>query len=368
MSNWWRTRFALALGLSLVVAGCGGGAPASAPAQPQSSAPTQSAEAKPAEQKPAAAQPAPTKAPDKLTVSYSSISGSMAVLWVAKEAKLFEKYGIDLEPVYISSSSKSTQALLAGDTPISQTAATGIIAAALEGADVTMIGSVVDTIVFSLMTRPEIKSINDLKGKKVGVSRLGASSDTSLRLFLKMNNLQPDKDVAVIQVGGIPEILAALKSGAIDGGMVSPPTTVAARKAGFTELVDLGTLGVKYAHTGLAANKTWLAKNKDLTDRFMKAYVEGLHMFKTKPDVAKQVISKYAQITDQEVLDDTWEVYAKKYMPEVPHSTAAGVKTILDELALKNPKAAAADPAKFVDDSFVQALEQSGFIKALYGK
>ncbi len=303
----------------------------------------------------------------KIKVAYPTTVGSMAVVWVTKDAKLFEKQGLDVELIYIAGSSRVVQAMLAKDVPISEIAIPAVIQANLAGADLVMLAGPNHKPGQKIMVRPEIKRREDLKGKKIGITRFGTSDDFLLRLVLGQWNLQPDRDVALIQMGGSQEILAGLASRAVDGGMLSSPLHLQAAKFGYHLLADLSAIGVDYQGAGVVTTRAYLRQNSDVLKRYVRAYVEGLHRFKTDKSFAVKVIGKYSRITDQEALEETYQHYAVKVMPKVPYPTTTGIQLVLDEIGSRNPKAKSLAPANFIDVGYLKELEQSGFIKKLYG-
>lgn len=304
----------------------------------------------------------------KLKVAYPTTVGSMAVVWVTKEAKLFDKYGLDVDLIYIAGSSRVVQAMLAKDVPISEIAIPAVIQANLAGADLVMLAGPNHKPGQKIMVKPEIKRREDLKGKKIGITRFGTSDDFLLRLVLGQWNLQPDRDVALIQMGGSQEILAGLASRAIDGGMLSSPLHLQAAKVGYHMLADLSAIGVDYQGAGVVTTRAFMRENPDILKRYLRAYVEGLHRFKTDKSFAVKVIGKYSRITDQEALDETYQHYAVKVMPKVPYPTTKGIQLVLDEMSLRNPKAKSLAPANFIDIDYLKELDQGGFIKKLYGE
>ncbi|MBI3076792.1 MAG: ABC transporter substrate-binding protein [Deltaproteobacteria bacterium] len=194
----------------------------------------------------AVGQAAPVRAADPaLTVTYAAISGSHAALWVTKEAGLFERHGLRVQLIYLGGG-QATKVLLAGSSPIISISGPAPIAAAIQGADTVIVATVLNTFIFSIMARPELTRPEALRGRRVGISRFGAATDFALRYALRRWGLEPGRDVAILQVGGVPEILAALRQGAIDAGVLSSPSTRLARRAGFPELVDMGKLGIEY--------------------------------------------------------------------------------------------------------------------------
>jgi NitT/TauT family transport system substrate-binding protein len=304
----------------------------------------------------------------RLKVAYPTTVGSMAVVWMTKEARLFEKHGLDVELIYIAGSSRVVQAMLAKDVPISEIAIPAVIQANLAGADLVMLAGPNHKPGQKIMVKPEIKRREDLKGKKIGITRFGTSDDFLLRYVLGQWNLQPDRDVALIQMGGSQETLAGIASRAVDGGMLSSPLHLQAGKLGYSLLADLSAIDVDYQGAGVVTTRSYMRESPDRVRRYMRAYMEGLHRFKTDKNLAMKVIGKYSRITDPEALEETYQHYAVKVMPRVPYPTTKGIQMVLDEIGARAPKAKSSSPESFVDVSYLKELEQSGFIKKLYGE
>ena len=303
----------------------------------------------------------------KLKVAYPTTVGSMAVVWVAKEAKLFEKHGLDVELIYVAGSSRVVQAMLAKDIPISEIAIPAVIQANLAGADLVMLAGPNHKPGQKIMVKPEIKRREDLKGKKIGITRFGTSDDFLLRYVLGQWGLQPERDVALIQMGGTQETVAGLASKAIDGGMLSSPLHLQAAKLGFSLLADLSTIGIDYQGAGVVTTRSYLREAPDTMHRYLRAYVEGLHRFKTDKAFAAKVIGKYSRMTEPDALEEPYQHYAVKVMPRVPYPTIKGIQMVLDEIGTRTPKAKTLAPESFIDVGYLRELEQSGFIKKLYG-
>lgn len=304
----------------------------------------------------------------KLKVAYPTTIGAMSVLWVTKEARLFEKNGLAVELIYIAGSTTVAQAMLAKEIPISEIAIPAVIQADLGGADMVMLAGPNTKPGQKIMAKPEIKTPEALKGKKVGISRFGTSDDFLLRYALTQWNLRPDRDVPIIQLGGSPEILAGLASGTVDAGLLSSPLHLRAAKLGSVLLADLSTIGIDYQGAGLVTTRSFVRDNPDTIRRYVRAYVEGLHRFKTDKAFSLKVLAKYTRINEPEVLEETYQHYAIRVMPKVPYPTLKGIQTVLDEIGTRIPKAKTLQPANFVDVTFLKELEQSGFIKNLYGE
>jgi NitT/TauT family transport system substrate-binding protein len=304
----------------------------------------------------------------KLKVAYPTTVGSMAVLWITKEARLFEKHGLEVELIYVAGSSKVVQAMLAKEIPIAEIAIPAVIQANLAGADLVMLAGPNHKPGQKIMVKPEIKKPEDLKGKKIGVTRFGTSDDFLLRYILGQWGLQPDRQVALIQMGGSQETLAGLGSRAIDGGMLSSPLHLRAAKLGFSLLADLSTIGVDYQGAGVVTTRSYAREAPDVVRRYIRAYVEGLHRLKTDKALAVKVIGKYSRIDEADALEETYQHYAVKVMPKVPYPTTKGIQLVLDEIGSRMPKAKTLVPASLIDISYLKELEQSGFIKKLYGE
>jgi NitT/TauT family transport system substrate-binding protein len=303
----------------------------------------------------------------RLKVAYPTTVGSMAVLWVTKEAKLFEKHGLEVELIYVAGSSKVVQAMLAREVPFAEIAIPAVIQANSAGADLVMLAGPNHKPGQKIMVKPEIKRPEDLKGKRLGVTRFGTSDDFLLRYILGQWKLQPDREVALIQMGGSQETLAGLGSRAIDGGMLSSPLHLRAQKLGFSLLADLSAAGIDYQGAGVVSTRSYVRENLDIAARYLRAYVEGLHRFKTDKALALKVIGKYSRIGEQDALEETYQHYAVKVMPKVPYPTTKGIQLVLDEIGARTPKVKSLSPASFVDVTVLRELEQSGFIKKLYG-
>jgi NitT/TauT family transport system substrate-binding protein len=301
---------------------------------------------------------------EKLYVVYASISGTQAVGWIAEEANLFAKHGLDVELLF-TGGGRAVTSLLGGDTPIVTVGGPSAIAARLAGGDVSITAHVFDTILYSLMVAPEIRQVADLKGKKLGASRFGSATDFALRYVLKQHGLDPVKDVVIFQIGGQAETLAALKAGSIQGGVVASPATAEAKRAGFTELIDMGTLGVPYPHTTIATTDRYLRSHRDTILRFTRAYVEAMQRFLSDREFSMRVIGKYTKIQARATLEATYDDYAP-YLKKVPEPTSESIKTVLEQLSASDPKARIAKPQEFFDRSIVEELKQKGFFQQIW--
>jgi len=305
-------------------------------------------------------------AAEKLVLGWSAIAGAQAVPWVTKEAGLFEKHSLEATLIYLDGGSKATQALMSGDIPIAQIGGAAPIAARLRGGEVTIIAGIVNVLAYSLIVSPDVKRPEDLKGKKLAVSRFGSNSDYATRKILVKWGLRPDRDVAIIQIpGGQPTRLAALQSGQVAGLVAQPPVTNLARKLRFNILAEPEDFGSAYPNTPIAAAIPFVKEKREIVRRFMRALVDGIYVYKTRSDFSKRVIAKYMRINDPEVVDDSYDFFSR-LVPAKPYPPLEGIKEALVELAERDSKARSAKPEDFADMSFVRELDESGFIDSLY--
>ncbi|OGP28570.1 MAG: hypothetical protein A2038_06805 [Deltaproteobacteria bacterium GWA2_57_13] len=257
-------------------------------------------------------------------------------------------------------------ALIAGEVLFLQIAGGTTVSAAVGGADAIIIGTTLATLVQSLVARPEIEKAEQLRGKSVGISRFGTSIDTGARLALRHFGLVPEKDVAIVQIGAMESIVPAMQGNRVQAGILSYPAITRAKKLGHRVLLDIAALGIPYASTGVTTRAKLIREDPDLVRRYMAAQVEAIARMKRDRNFTMNVMGKYLRTSDPELLSETYEIYAQKYLMGVPLPTVEAVRPVLEELAPRNPKAKDQDPRKFFDDSFVRELQASGFIDSLY--
>jgi NitT/TauT family transport system substrate-binding protein len=312
------------------------------------------------------AERAPERPLEKVTIAYSSLSANMAPLWITHERGFFRKYGLDAQLVFIESGSTTVQSLTSKDVAFAQMAGAGVLQSRLRGSDVVMIAGVINTLTFKFYVDKNIKQPDQLKGKTVAVTRYGSSTDFALRYVLDRYGLTPEKDVAILQAGNMPAMVASLESGKIQGAILSSPFTLRAKNMGFPLMADLQMLGLEYQHTGLATTQALIKSRPDLVRNAMKAYIEGIHYYKTHRAESLAILAKYLKTTDAEVLTEVYEDIGLRLTAEKPYPTLRGIGIMLREIAATNPKTAAARPEDFVDLTFIKELDSSGFIDRLY--
>ncbi len=304
----------------------------------------------------------------KIHAAYTSISIQMTPLYLMKELDLPHKHGLEAEMLYIPVSSRAIQAALAGEVQFITSGGVANLNANMAGADFVGLTATLNTFVFKILSQPELKELASLRGKKIGISRLGGASDFSIRYALDRWGLTPDRDVAVIQVGGEPELLLALRGRAIDAAIISEPFTTLGERAGFRILYDLSRLEAPYTMHGIGTRRTFVRTHRESVIRFMKAYLEGIYLFKRNKELSLKVLKKITHLDDISVMQTAYDEYSKKLIRPVPYPTAEGIQTIIDQLAKTRPQAKSLNPNDFIDPTILKEIEESGFVKRLYGQ
>jgi NitT/TauT family transport system substrate-binding protein len=302
----------------------------------------------------------------KVRMAFTSLSAVMMPPWLAREAGVFNKHGLEVEVIATPTGIEGMNALIAGEVQFLQISGGTTASAALGGADVIIVGTTLDTLVQNLMARPEIEKAEQLRGKSLGITRFGTSIDVGARIALRHFGLVPEKDVAIVQVGGMESMVAALQGNRIQAGILSYPAITQAKKLGHHVLLDIASLGLPYAFTGMTTRMRTIREDPDLVRRYMMAQVEAIARAKRDRNLAMTVMGKYLRTTNPASLSEAYEIDVQKYMLKVPLTTVDAVKSVLEDLATRNPKAKDADPRRFFDDSFVRQMQSSGFIDALY--
>ncbi|TAJ98993.1 ABC transporter substrate-binding protein [bacterium] len=299
----------------------------------------------------------------RFPVAYSAISATQTGLYITKEAGLFEKHGLNVDLIYIGSGTRVAQAVIAGEFPIALAGGT-IVNANLAGGDITIVGGIVNVPAFYLIVHPSIKKPEDLKGKALGITRYGSSTDFTLRYLIKKWGMDPDRDVKILQMGGQPEILAGVQAGVIQGGNFSSPADYKAREAGYTVLADFAKTGLDYPTVSIVSTRSYIKKDSATVKRFLMAYSEGVQkLFKDK-DYAMKIIGKYTRTQDHEVLEASY-TYATNFIERTPRLPYKAIETVLAQTAERDPKAKEHKAEDFIDATFFNELEKSGFFKSL---
>ncbi|HZD41988.1 MAG TPA: ABC transporter substrate-binding protein, partial [Terriglobales bacterium] len=279
---------------------------------------------------------------------------------------LYEKYGLDAEIVTMKGSGMTSKALIGGSIQIAPIATPTVINADLAGGDMVILAHTMPAVIHALMVKPEIKRVEDLKGKRIAVSSLGSLTDFLVRYIAKKKGLNPDRDLTLIQTGGDAERLMALRSGAVDGAAMSHPGYGRARKLGFHMLWD-SAKEVDYPWMEITTRRANIKKDRDMVVSYMKAHLEGIALFKKDPIFGQQVIKKTLRMDDDELVKESYEIFSAAFLP-TPYPNHAGMKTSFEYIATTRPDVWKHKPEEFTDSSFVAELDKSGFIKKLYDK
>jgi NitT/TauT family transport system substrate-binding protein len=309
-------------------------------------------------------------AQDKIRVGLSSVSALHSAMWVAEQKGFFRKHGVETE-IIVTGQGATTGigALLANDIQFVSAAGDSLVNAALRGGETVMIAAGVNRGLNRIMVRPDIKTPADLKGKKIGATRIGAVSHSVLLMMLKRWNMSPT-DVQVLQLGSSPNMLQALDKGGIDGAVMTIPFVFIAEDRGSRVLVDLAETDIYYLHTMIASTRSYLKANRDQALRFLKGFLEGIAFFKHDKKESLEIVRKKLRVNaDQERnLQRSYDLLATKYYESMPYPSLRGVETVLGLVEKDNPKAKTADPKSFVDDSLLREIDQSGFVKKFYDR
>jgi NitT/TauT family transport system substrate-binding protein len=347
------------------------GAVPSAPAAPPGAAPGPpgAASAPPVAASPAAPAPssgdAPPSPPESVRVGYSSLSVTSLPAWVAQDAGTFARNGLEATLDYVPSGTTLIQNMIAGGLDFGFASAETAIAATLAGAPLVILAPGVDRLTYTVHAPTALPDAASLRGRRVGITRAGSSTDFAARQWVLSLGLRPDDDVPLVQLGGQPEILAGLQAGAVDAGLLSPPANMEARRLGLIEVADLTRLPVQFYQSSIVANRQLVDTRPALVQRFLRAIVEANSVIHQDKARTKQAIGHYTETANDEVLESSYQ-FVLPAIPRVPLPTRAVVQEAIDLSVPTNPAAAGADPDRFFDARFVQELEDSGFIQRLY--
>ena len=303
----------------------------------------------------------------KIRVGVPSIGMGNIITYITKEGKLYEKHGLDAEVITVLGSGIGSKALISGNLDIIPIATPTVIAADLAGADMAILAHTMPAVVHALMVRPDIKRPEDLKGKKIGVSSLGSLTDFLVRTIAKKKGLNPDRDITLISIGGSEtERVMALKAGVVEASAVGHPGYGVARKMGFSMLWD-SAKELDYPWMEITTRRAAIKSDRELIMQYMKAHLEGIALFKTNRDFSIKVIKKVMKLTDDELVNESYDIFSKMFLP-TPYPNHPGMKISFEYVAMTRNDVWSHKPEEFTDASFVTELDKSGFIKSLYGK
>src|SRR6266481_10005227 len=303
-----------------------------------------------------------------LTTFYTAPVVSMAPMWIAKEIGFFKKQGLDVRVVFIPSGPTGTTAILAGEADVGVIGGFAPIRAILGGAkSLAIIGETKNAIVATIVGKKEITNVQDLKGKRLGIDRIGSNPDMFTQAALSRFQMDPLRDLQYIQMGNIGQGIPALKAGAIDALTASPPDDLVAQKLGFHVILDITAMKIPFAATVLVSSRNTVTRKQPELTKFMHAYAEAVHYFITNREGASKVIAKYTKVEDREMLNYSIETDAKAVQRNL-EVDPKGVELILGLISKTVPQAASAKPEEFYDARFFTELKDSGFLKRLWGE
>jgi NitT/TauT family transport system substrate-binding protein len=280
---------------------------------------------------------------------------------------IFQRNGLEVQLLFIAGGPLATKSLLTGDVQAVVTAGPASILAALGGADPVTVVGLLNTMDHTVIARPGIARPEDLRGKTLAVNQIGSADDFGFRFALRRWGIDPERDAQVLALGGQPARYKALQVGQIDATTIQPPLTAQAREAGFAALAALADLGLDYQGTCVVTTRTLIRTREGAIRRLVKAFVEGIHFMKTQRVESMKSIATFMRLQDPRWLEETYQQYTR-LISRVPYPTAAGVRTILDDLAAKTPKARSAKPEDFIEPRLVKELDDAGLIRRLYGQ
>ena len=303
---------------------------------------------------------------DKVRLSHSALESSNAVWYIAQDRGFYKKYGLDADLIFISSTTISVTSLLAGDVNVANASGGAIASAAAAGADLVLVACYLNSLPYELIVQESIKSAEELKGKSIGISRLGSASDVAARVLIKALGLEPDKQVPIMQVGGPTERAASFRTGRIAGFPAPPGIIHLTQGMPFKILISTADFQKRFEFPYICAptTKSYLSRRRETVKKVLMAHIEAVRFFKTQKEQSKKIISKYSRITNEGYLEDAYTASAKLY-DRVPLVTRAGVEIQIQEAVGRKPGA----QLRFedmVDEGIVRELEKNGFIEKVY--
>jgi NitT/TauT family transport system substrate-binding protein len=302
-------------------------------------------------------------AAEKVVADFGGISGFQSASWVAKDLRLFDKYGLNVDLVMITGGARSVAALLGGSTQFATGSGTAPLQAYARGSDVTILAASYNKFPYAFVVKPEIRSPKDLRGKRIGILNFGGSNDIALQLALKEWGIK-QQEVNVMIGGDAPTRLLSLTVGSLDATILSPPHLTMAVKAGYRVLADMGEMRANFSQSTLYVRRGYLRENRDVVKRFLKAYSEAVHVIKTDRERTVNVFAKRMRLDDRQILNETYSYFAPRFSFP-PRVNMQGIKDTLDFYAETSPEIKGRKPEEFVDHSILDELEKEGFFKGL---
>jgi len=298
----------------------------------------------------------------KVRLAFSALAYANPPFWIAHDLKLFEKYGLESEIVYVGGS-RPIQAMLGGSIDASQVGGAAAVAAAAQGAEIAILGTVFSRLTFAIHASPQIKQISDLKGKTLAAGAIGGNSYFAALAFLKHFGWVANRDVGVMTAGGSPEVLAGMQQGKFQAGVLTPPTSTTATKTGYREIFDLASLDFPFPVISVVSTRKYIDANPELILNLLKATSEAIYLYKTRPELTLPVVARFMRVAkDDPALRQSQQTVGQLLNQNLSPSLE-GIRFVLDFLADKQPALKAKNPADFVDARFLHTLEEEGFFK-----
>jgi NitT/TauT family transport system substrate-binding protein len=304
----------------------------------------------------------------RLNVGYSAVSADQLPAWVAKETGIFARNGLDVQLIFFTGGTTAILALVSGDVPMTQVSGPGLVNSALAGSDAAFVAAGMTSLNYVLMGRPGVKTVEQLKAGTVAISRFGSATDSIARFALRKIGMTPQKDVTLVQVGSGPERLSAVMTGRVTAAVINPPSSFIAEKKGLAVLADVAKMGLVFQHTGAATTRKFIREHADTVRRYVRSHVEAVHTIWTDKEATVRTLGKYmGSNVEREILEKSREnILTEALMPKKQYPSLDGLKTVLEDIAERDPRAKTAKPEQFVDFSFIKELDGSGFIDGLY--
>jgi len=306
-------------------------------------------------------------AQEKLRVGLGSISLQSGLVHIAKDRGLFAKYGLTVESIYIPGGSTNVQVLLSGNLDLSQLSGAPGVAANLEGADIVYFAGLLDKLNYQLIARSDIKSIEQLKGKKFAVSRYGSSADFGMRAILRRVGIDPVKEATILQIGDEPARIAAITSGNVDGTVVNAPFSSEAERLKLNVLADSVKMNIPFFNTGLLGSRRFLEKQDAKVMNFLRAYLESIRILKTERDYSVKALGQFTRVQNLKALQEGYDYFNNQLQP-VPYPSVEAMQAVIAQIAETSPKARNIDAKSYVNDRYLKRLEEEGFVKKVWAK
>ncbi|MGH7832658.1 MAG: ABC transporter substrate-binding protein [Candidatus Binatia bacterium] len=302
---------------------------------------------------------------ETVRIGSAGLSGELLPLWIAQDRGVFKKHGLDTQVITIQGGPLTVQALLGGSVQFIVGGASSPMEAKLRGADVVTIAVFIDSLPYTLVASPGIKSPEQLKGKRFAISRLGSVSDLSLRIALKTMGIDPEKEAVILGIGDQTSRFTALRSGTVDATVISPPLTVTARKLGLNLVSSFQDAGIVWAYNSVDTIQSFAQKNRDAVLNFLRAFVESIAYIHKNKEQSLATLARWMRLDDREALEETYD-YLLKILPKKPYASDKGIQAVIDALANRNPAAKKAKPQDFYDMSYLKELDKNGFLDRVF--